>query len=265
MYSRAIHLNNAVLSYDVHGHGSRALLMFHGAGQDRSIFHRLPSGLTSHYRVYAFDLFFHGESQWNNPAPVSKNDWRILVEEFCAIEQVEKISVLGYSIGARFALATLEALPHKMQACFLVAPDGLSPNRWFSIATGSGMGRNVFRNCMHHPARLERMIGLARRLGLVNSSTLRFLEHQLDSEAKRLRIYRTWTSLRLFRFDRSALHRIIESGRIRLFVYLAAQDQMIAAAPIRVFLKRLKSAHLEVIDLNHRRVLTEALERIATL
>jgi pimeloyl-ACP methyl ester carboxylesterase len=265
MYSRAIHLNNAVLSYDVQGHGSRALLMFHGAGQDRGVFKNVPPLLTTEYRIYAFDLFFHGQSQWNNQYPVSKNDWKLLLEEFCSTEQVEKFSVLGYSIGARFALATLEVLPGKIHTCFLVAPDGMPNSPWFALATSTRLGRGIFKNHLNDPRRLHRLLRIGYRLGLIKSTTTRFVEHQLDSETKRWRIYQTWTSFRLLRFNLSSLQRVIQDGHVRLVVHLATQDELVAIAPIRTFLKRLKSAHLEVIDSNHRRVLTEALERIATL
>lgn len=264
MYSRTIHLNNAVLSYDVQGYGSRALLMFHGAGQDRSVFKQVPARLTTDYRIYAFDLFFHGESQWNSTDPVSKSDWKRLLEAFCAAEQVEEISVLGYSMGARFALATLEALAGKIRACFLVAPDGMPSSTWFNIATQSTIGRRAFKFYLQHPERLQGLLRKARRLGILDAATVRFVEHQLDSEQKRTRIYATWTSFRNLRFDLSVLHRLIEAEQITFGVYLATGDKLVAEASVRAFLKRLQSAYLEVIDSNHRRVLSEALERIAT-
>ncbi|MEJ1241498.1 alpha/beta hydrolase [Chryseolinea sp. T2] len=262
MYSRAIQLNNAVLSYDVQGFGSRALLLFHGAGQDRTVFSKLPAEITTTYRVYAFDLFFHGESQWNDGA-ISKTDWQQLVIKFCETEQVDKMAVLGYSIGARFALSIVESFSKQVSECFLVAPDGLVGNPWFKIATGTSFGRGVFTRLMKSPRGLHGLLQVGRRLGAMDPVTIRFIEHQLDNEKKRLRILQTWTSFRKLRFDLKQLGRIMDTSDIRLNVFLATQDRVIPEAAVRSFLKRLKSAHLEIIDSNHRRVLNEALLRIA--
>ncbi|MGC3945251.1 MAG: alpha/beta hydrolase [Chryseolinea sp.] len=263
MYSRAIQLGNAVLSYDVQGQGSRALLMFHGAGQDRSIFRQLPDTITRAYRVYSFDLFFHGQSVWNSEDAISKNNWQQLIRSFCETEQVDKMAVFGYSIGARFAIAVVELFPKQVTECFLAAPDGLVGSPWFSLATGTRLGRNIFSQLMKKPATLQRLLQLGGRLGAMDPTTLRFVEHQLDNDAKRLRVLKTWTCFRQLRFDPKELRQIVNSSAIPLTVFLATSDRMVPEATVRSFLKRLKSAHLEIIDSNHRRVLNEALVRIS--
>jgi len=262
MYSRAIRTNNAVLSYDVQGQGSHVLLMFHGAGQDRSVFRQLPAGILASFRIYAFDLFFHGESTWSTNDPISKEAWKLLIEAFCSSEQVDTFSVLGYSIGARFALATLEAFPQKVNTCYLVAPDGLARSAWFDLATGSAIGRRIFKRLMSNPRGMHRMFGMANRTRLMDPATLRFLEHQLDNEQKRARIYQTWINFRLLRFSQSSLARLVQASQINFVVFVANRDRIIPIKHLRAFLKRLKSAHLEIIDANHRRVLSEALARI---
>ena len=263
MYSRAIRVDNAVLAYDVQGQGSRALLLFHGAGQDRSVFANLPDGLTRTYRVYSFDLFFHGQSEWNEEDPVTKPRWAALMRQFLEDEQVGKLAVLGYSIGARFALATIESFPRQTTDCYLVAPDGLLSNPWFTIATGSVVGRSVFGHVMNHPKDLSRLFRLGSALRLIDPATLRFIEHQLDSSSKRQRIFKSWTGFRLLQLNLSALQRLLDSSGIRLIVFLATRDRLVPEQKVRTFLKRLKSAHLEIIDSNHRRVLNDALKRIA--
>jgi hypothetical protein len=55
----------------------------------------------------------------------------------------------------------------------------------------------------------------------------------------------------------------MDSSAILLTVFLATRDRIIPESGVRSFLKRLKSAHLEIIDSNHRRVLNDALGRIA--
>ena len=263
MYSRAIHLDNVVLSYDVQGNGSRALLLFHGAGQDRSIFHQLPEALRSTYRLYAFDLFFHGESQWLTSNPVTKKDWADLLQIFCDDEQINTWDVLGYSIGARFALATVEAFPERTRNCFLVAPDGISTSPWYSLATTTAFGRQIFKQCLKSPSLLPDSLAMGVKLGALDSEAARFIEHQLNTAGKRDRVYQMWTTFRRLRFRKSTLARELNGHHITVHAYLGTRDIMIRPGPVARFLKRLKSTHLELIDTNHRRILTEALQRIA--
>jgi pimeloyl-ACP methyl ester carboxylesterase len=265
MYSRAINLNDAVLGYDVQGNGSRALLVFHGAGQDRSVFHHLPEALKATYRIYAFDLFFHGQSRWESDEPLEKKDWQALMKRFFEVEQVNTLDVLGYSIGARFALATLELFPEKVRACYLVAPDGISISPWYSLATGTAAGRRIFERCLSSPSLVPNGLELAVKLGILDSAAARFIDHQLNTAPKRDRIYHMWVSFRRLKFSRSTLRHLINSHSIVVFGYIGTRDIMVRTEPVRKFLKRLKSAHLEIIDANHRRILTEALERIARL
>lgn len=265
MYSRVIRLDNAVLAYDVTGRGSHALLLFHGAGQNRAVFNDLPDELLSRYRLYAFDLFFHGESLWQNEAPITNDQWRRMLDVLCDQEQIDRLSVLGYSIGGRFALATLQVMPDRVQQCFLVAPDGLLSNPWFDLATQTRFGRTIFKKLMTRPGILQRVLPVAGWLRLVDPRMLRFIAHQLDTEEKRTRIFLTWTSFRLLRFDEKTLQRSLNAHGVTLAVFLATHDSLISASKVRHFLKRLKSVHLEVINANHRRVLSKATERIAHL
>lgn len=265
MYSRSIEFSHGVVRYDVQGLGSRALLLFHGAGQDRSVFNQIPSQLSAKYRLYAFDLFFHGESEWRSDLALSKSEWRSIILKFAEDEQVEHWTVLGYSIGARFALATLETCPEQTHGCFLVAPDGIPSSPWFNTATQTILGRTIFKACMQAPSLMEHSLSLAVKVGSLDQATARFIEHQLNTGQKRQRVYAMWITFRNLRFRKKILQQLINSYHTPVRVYLAARDGMINEKPIRRFLKRLKSAHLEVIDSNHRRILNESLERIARL
>lgn len=263
MESRVIRAGNAALAYDVQGTGPHALLAFHGAGQNKFVFHHLPPGFATTYRIYSFDLFFHGESQWNAGHPLSKQEWTAVVRQFLETEKIGHFSVLGYSIGARFALATVEAFPEAITACFLVAPDGLITSPWFGLATGSQIGRNVFRGLMARPERMHRLLQIAGRTGILDSIAARVIAHQLDSPEKRERIYRTWTAFRLLTFDLPALQKVFDHHDVNLTVFLATHDRIIPATRVQKLLKRLKTAHLEMVNANHRRILNDALLHIA--
>ena len=55
------------LYYYREGDGNKVILLFHGFGQDHKAFDSWIDVLESDYTIFAFDLFFHGNSKWANP------------------------------------------------------------------------------------------------------------------------------------------------------------------------------------------------------
>ena len=113
------------IPYTLLGSGPRILLAFHGIGQDgASCFAPSLQSLGSHYTIYAFDLPFHGA---NGDAPfevITKTDWKECIQSFLSQNNVTRFDITGFSIGGRFALATLQAFPQNIDNAFLIAPDG---------------------------------------------------------------------------------------------------------------------------------------------
>jgi len=73
------------LHYQKLGRGPKILLAFHGIAQDgASCFQPFEAHLGNVYTIYAFDLFFHGESISSKNELVSKELWRSIVQRFVA-------------------------------------------------------------------------------------------------------------------------------------------------------------------------------------
>src|ERR1041384_3075655 len=112
------------LNYIRSGDGERSMLTFHGYGQDNSVFNNYTG-----YTFYHIDLFFHGKSEWNKgEEPLEKDEWKSLVEELLVKNNIQTFSVMGFSMGGKFALATLEAFPGRVKEIILLAPDGIKTN-----------------------------------------------------------------------------------------------------------------------------------------
>ena len=236
--------------------------MFHGIGQDRHAFDPLPPELLAAYRVYTVDLFFHGDSSWTSEAPLTPSVWGEIVALLCAKEQIASFSVFGYSIGARFALATLKAKPQQISACYLAAPDGVVDNLLFSLATASKAGRSIFRRTLAHPRLVPNLVNMAQRLRIIDPFTARFINHHIDSENKRSRIYQSWISFRMLGMAPEELGKIAVDHQLQVRIFLASRDVMISAAKFASHFKRLHRVELEIIDTNHARVPGEALKRM---
>ncbi|NJN41120.1 MAG: alpha/beta hydrolase [Flammeovirgaceae bacterium] len=102
------------LHYVKAGHGPKTILVFHGFGQNHQTFEKLVGFVPADYTIYSFDIFFHGESKWNKGEQLLKKEfWNNLWVEFLAQTQIEKYSLIGFSMGGKFVLASYMASPKK--------------------------------------------------------------------------------------------------------------------------------------------------------
>ncbi len=137
----------AALFYEVYGNGPRHIFLFHGAGQDHTIFEPLIQALGPGYTCYAFDLFFHGQSNWRLiDRAIRPVQWQLLIDAVCKRHSLETFDVLGYSIGSRFALATLMTARQRIRRLILVAPDAITISPWYKVATGTAPGTPGLQN-----------------------------------------------------------------------------------------------------------------------
>lgn len=232
--------------------GDRSLLMFHGFGQDASVFKGLEG--------YSFDLFFHGKSVWSkSEMPLEKSEWKQLINDFLDKEKIQQFSVLGFSMGGKFALATLEAFPDRVKEIILLAPDGIKTSTWYSLATYPIALRKFFKGMIGNHQRFLRIARASRKLGLIDKGVLRFVETQMDSEEKRKRVYYSWVVFRHLKFDLDKIKKIISENNIDVKVFVGRYDKIIKAE----YMKRLTS-RVTILDAGHNDLIRSFLKHIGT-
>lgn len=177
------------LSYTRSGTGPRSLLLFHGFGQNHTAFAKYGEVLGNAFTLYAIDLYFHGSEWGNGDRPLEKKEWNEIFRHFLRENNIERFSLLGFSMGAKFALACAEAQPEKVDALFLLAPDGIRTNLWYAMATSTPPLRAFLRSFVNKPARFKVLLRIAAILRLATPRLLRFAESQMSSEAQRQRVY----------------------------------------------------------------------------
>ncbi|TKB98987.1 alpha/beta fold hydrolase [Pedobacter cryophilus] len=101
--------------YHQYGNGNKIMLAFHGFGMRGNQFKVLEESLGQHYKIYSFDLFFHGETelfdtsrkavkQSINKALFAKEIIKFL-RHLGIMDQ--KFELLSYSIGSKLALSLI--------------------------------------------------------------------------------------------------------------------------------------------------------------
>lgn len=243
------------------GTGKKNLLLFHGFGQDHQAFKKIEEQIQQEYTIYSFDIFFHGLSQWNKgEQPLEKFFWKDLVAEFLKIYEIQSFSLLGFSMGGKFALAILEAFPERTDRIFLLAPDGIKTNFWYSLATYPTAFRKIFKSMIHQPQRFKAIENFAVTIGLIDKGIVRFIESQMDTPEKRSRVYHAWVVFRHLKFDMKEIAATMNSNKIKVLVIVGKYDKIITTENMDHLVKKLNDYRLEILETGHNGVIQESIK-----
>jgi pimeloyl-ACP methyl ester carboxylesterase len=258
MTDRVVYLNSELFYYK-EGAGSKTILLFHGFGQDHRAFETWHETLQKEYTAYAFDLFFHGNSRWENQQALKKEDWKKIMQLFFEQEKIGQFEIAGFSLGAKFALSTLALFPERIQKIILLGPDGIYNNIWHSLATGTSMMRSLFRGLILKPSLFQSLIRILKSFYLEDENVLRFVELQLSTAEKRQRVYKSWIYFRHFNFKQGDLTQLLNSRNIPVTFILGRMDRVIRAEKIKGFAKTLKNHQFKLIDSTHHNLISQVI------
>jgi len=250
------------LHYSKAGQGPMPMLIFHGFGQDNRVFESWVQTLEQEFRLYVFDLYFHGQSTWPLRRPMEKSDWKLILTQFLQQEKIESFAVAGFSLGAKFALAAVESFPEKIKKVILLAPDGIKTSLWYNLATYPIAIRYLFKSMVLKPGRFFTLAQFLQRVGLVNKGLLRFAESQMDTEEKRRRVYYSWVYFRHLKFGNPSIAAILNHHRIPLLMLVGKFDKVIPAKNMEGLLNRLHQKQVEIIEAGHNDLVKAAVKFI---
>ncbi|MBD1396698.1 alpha/beta hydrolase [Pontibacter sp. JH31] len=249
------------LHYRVLGHGKQPLLAFHGYGQSSGYYLPMQQALGSDYTIYAFDLFFHGQSTLHKDnMPLDKDFLQELISLFLQKEKVENFSLMGFSMGGKFALTLVERFPERIEELFLIAPDGIKTSFWYNIATYPGWLQQLFKRTVLKPEPFFKLLNVLNRYNMIHKSLVRFARFQMDSTEKRLRVYRSWIGFRELNFDIRQIVRLLNQRQVPVTMFLGEFDQIISPKRVSIFVKALQKGELIVLKTGHSHLLQEVAE-----
>ena len=156
------------------GSGKKLLLAFHGYGNEAGLFLPFVKHLDNEYTLISVDLPHHGGSQWEMGVVMEKAELLTLTGNLQKETGAEKVSLLGYSLGARVCMCIMEQIPCSIDRAVLVAPDGLVYNTLYHFVTRNFIGKRIFRNFLHDPTRYTRYTKWLMKSGFVNESQHNF-------------------------------------------------------------------------------------------
>lgn len=252
------------LHYRKTGSGEACWLIFHGFGQSLDHMNPIAALLKDEAAVYSFDLFFHGNSWFEGDEPIERNEWLKVMEAFFVENGIRRFSMAGFSIGCRLMTPLIESFSENIDQAIFIAPDGISTNIWYRLATGRPL-RNFFRFIAVYPKAFYKITGALKRLPLVGRHVLRFAELQMSDRKRRLLVYRTWMAFRKLQAPARILARNLNKNRVSTAFILGDSDRIIKEKAVRPLTRRLYRYDVVRIDANHRDLPLKAAEAVKAI
>lgn len=228
MQTAFITYQSSQITYSYGGSGEKLLLCLHGYGESEKNFHFLEKYLPVGYRLLAIDLPFHGSTQWDGGLHFSTNDLLTIINSICGQQEYNgQLSIAGFSMGGRAALALLEEIPAQIDKVILMAPDGLKVNFWYRLATRTMIGNRLFRFTMHHPQWFMLLLRAGNAAGLINQSIYKFTRYYIHDKKIRQELYNRWTCMRSIRPDLNVIKRSVAQYGIPVRLLYGQYDRII--------------------------------------
>ena len=251
-----------ILNYHEYGGGNELLLAFHGFGMTGTQFRVLERAFGKKYTIVSFDLFFHGNTilkedsvktirKGLQPAAFAEQIDAFMKERY---PHVDKFSLLSYSMGTRMALCLIQDMPQRIANTYLIAPDGIEPNRLLAIGGTHYLVNRIFHQLVYSPRLVNGILLGMYKLGYIDDALLRILRGEFATTEDRLNSYKTITYYGSVVFDRKALATAINKHGIVCHLYFGMKDKLFPATIGERFAALLEHGKIHVFDDGHELV-----------
>lgn len=239
------------------------MFAFHGYGQTRTVFSELTRCFPE-YTIYAFDLFFHGESNWEESDTIMSPAFiQEFIAGFALRNNIQRFSLLGFSIGARVVLAAIPLFSSMIDHVWLLAPHGVKSDYLYKFATRSGIGTRLFRGMLSQSGWLFCLFDLMARSGIADRKLLRFAKSRLRTEAGRKRVYNTWMLYSALDKPWKEVVAVLNTSGIRLIVVLGASDFLFKPDYFESRLKDVINKEIMTLESSHERLIYDMIETLS--
>ncbi len=259
-----ISLAKGKLHYLRFGSGKRLLLAFHGYGNTASIFQPFRQYVETDFTVISIDLPHHGKSKWEEGLQLHKHDLEELINYCINTFGVNKLSLLGYSMGGRVCLTITDLVPEKVEQVLLIASDGLVFNPFYFFVTKTYIGKRIFRKFLTNTSRYAGIVNWMRKKQWIDQSRYKFAMYYLGSEADRQFLLKVWPGMSLITPNRRHLRSVINTYRIPVYIFMGAYDRIIPVPHAQRFKKDLETVQLFILEKGHRVLDADTLPQMAS-
>lgn len=237
--------------FRVGGEGPVQLLAFHGFSQEATYFDSLHEPLSGKTRVWALDMPGHGRTNWPAGRPCRPRDLIRLLEAIRTRAEGAELSVLGFSMGGRYAMLIGQTAAGMLRSLHLAAPEGLSPNWAQKFSTETAIGRYLIRRQIDRPGFILQPVSLMERTGLLSRKMADFARANIGSRELRIQLREAWSAMHGLRPDHRQLAQAVKQYQLPVQLYAGSRDPLITVDRAQALVNKLPGAQLQVMDRGH--------------
>lgn len=220
---------NSPVSYYRYGCGKEVIIAFHGYNQTGADFAPIAEALQHKYTFIAIDFFWHGKSEWQEPHDFTETNLRELVLAIIAQEQqlMKKITVCGFSMGARMARVLAHAIPERIARLILLSPPTIEFNQLVNFTTGTLLGSLVFKYVATNHSMLVVWLQRLHRWKVLNRSVYLYSSKNIGEKQRMTKVYKTWIAQRRLRTNLAQIARLANKHKIELILIAGKNDALV--------------------------------------
>ncbi|MBM71494.1 MAG: hypothetical protein CL847_01745 [Crocinitomicaceae bacterium] len=187
------------------GKNSKVAISFHGFDRSASEMENFMPFYCDDTALLSVNLLHHGESKplddlniysMLEPSILLEVLKRKIHEEFG--DGVEKLELLGYSMGSRVCFRLLTERPTDFSRIIVLAPDGLCKSIIYKFVVNTWIGRFCWSLVDRYPKTNKRIIDSLYKVGLISEHKHHFGRYHTDNSEIRRRVAYGWAAHKKF-------------------------------------------------------------------
>lgn len=248
------------LHYYKYGTGKEHMLCFHGFGMHGKQFLSLERTLGNKYTFWSFDLLFHKATKLKDQSlstiknGLTKKALADFISEFCIAHDIERFSVIAYSMGTHYASTIAEELPEKINDYILAAPSSIKPGNIIRFFSRNKIGNKIIEQISLSKNGMVNLLNLFKKARIIDAESYGILLKEIETPELRFNLYASLTYLRFLVTDEAKLIQGLNNNPIRSIFIFGQRDK---AYPLKIgknFLSKIKKAEVINLDEGHELV-----------
>ncbi len=245
------------LHYYKFGTGSRHMLCFHGFGMHGKQFLLLEQHLGCKYTFWGFDLFFHKETKLKDEslttvkAGLTKKQLALLFEDFCKAHDINRFSVIGYSMGTHYATAIVEEIPAYIDEYIVAAPSSIEPGYLIRFFSRNRLGNKILERFVLSKTAMIKLLFACKKTRLIDERSYDILFKEIETHKLRFSLYASFTYLRFLVTDEQKLSELLNAYGIRSIFIFGKHDKAYPQTIGRKFFRNVKTVEVFNLDETH--------------
>lgn len=245
------------------GGGKKLLIGFPGYGHDASSLEVLTPFLAQAYTCVLVDMPHHGKSRWNKETVFTKHMLKELATVLMEKYKVNKVSLLGYSMGGRVCLSIIELIPGVVERATLVASDGLVGNKYYYFVTRTAIGRRMFSSMLTRPAPYQKLFLWLKNNRWITEWQHKFVSYYTSDEAQRKKLLHIWPAMSALIPSAKKTRMAIRKHSIQVTLFMGKFDKVIPAVSGERFARNMDSVSVHILDKGHQVIGPDTAQQIA--